>query len=129
MVWHWWRPWWLRFGRRKERLNAMATVTKLPASSHKTGADKVAGRKRLDPKEGDEGMIGQHLLSLVERAGMTPAEFAEKIGKDRDTVTLYFSGTRLPKLKEFRAIAQVLQLDNLRELLPDVPLRTRKRQK
>lgn len=107
----------------------MATGIKLPASSTQTGAEKVAGRKRLMPKDGDEGLMGQHLLSLVERAGMSPAEFAEKIGKDRDTVTLYFSGTRLPKLKEFRAIAQVLGVENLRELLPDVPLRPKKRRK
>jgi hypothetical protein len=87
----------------------------------------VAGRARKEVNDGDEGLIGQHLESLVVAAGMTPAEFATKIGKDRDTVTLYFGGFRLPKAKDYRRIATVLGLSNVRELLPDMPIRQSKK--
>ena len=90
-------------------------------------AANVAGRARKDVKDGDEGLFGQHLESLVLAAGLSVTDFAAKIGKDRDTVTLYFGGFRLPKAKDYRRIATVLGLANVRELLPDLPIRASKK--
>lgn len=108
----------------KPKLRKPPTKSRIADSPKGTA---VAGRKRLEPKEGDEGLFGQHLAALVAQAGMTVDQFAEAIGKDRDTVTLYFGGHRTPKLKDYRRIAVALGLANLRDLIPDVPLAKRRK--
>lgn len=79
------------------------------------------GRKRKVPVPGDEGLFGQHLADLCERAGLTAEELAEKIGKQPNQVWLYFSGSSLPKMRDYRLIAKVLGLTDGRDILPPLP--------
>lgn len=107
----------------------MATASPKLDRSTKSRPDNKMGRSRLEPVEGDEGLFGQHLANLVAQAGLSSSEFADKIGKTADTVTLYFSGRRLPKMRDYRVIAKALGLASIRELLPDLPTGARKKPK
>lgn len=87
----------------------------------------MAGRKREGQPKSVQGTpagkFGQHLEALMLRAGLTTTEFAERIGVKPDVVNLYIKGTRQPPFKNWQKIASALELRNLRELVPDLPLK------
>jgi ribosome-binding protein aMBF1 (putative translation factor) len=85
----------------------------------------VAGRPREDqPKEvrgTDAGRFGRHLAELIEARGLTVAEFAAKIGKQPSVVNHYIRGIRTPPFSAWRRMSKALGLENIRDLVPDLP--------
>jgi len=85
------------------------------------------GRKREGQpskiKKKPAGKFGQHLEQLMIRAGFTTAEFADRINVSVDVLNLYIKGTRQPPFKQWEKIAIALDLANLRDLVPDFPLK------
>ena len=65
------------------------------------------------------GKIGARLEAFAAAKGLTPAEFADKIGKTEDAVWAYYRGTRSPKLDDWPKIASALGLGSVREILPE----------
>lgn len=87
----------------------------------------VAGRKYQEPRDGDEGLIGQHLKALADKADLDADALGKLIGRDRDTVTLYFGGHRLPRPRDYRALAKALGLSDVRDLFPPMPTGVKKK--
>jgi ribosome-binding protein aMBF1 (putative translation factor) len=89
------------------------------------GAATVAGRPREEqPRKvrgTDAGRFGRHLAELIEARGLTVAEFATKIGKQRSVVNHYIRGIRTPPFGAWRRMSKALGLKNVRDLLPDMP--------
>lgn len=87
----------------------------------------MAGRKRQpQPKEirrTPSGKFGARLEQLVNAAGLTTKEFAEKIGKAEASVYFYFSGRSVPHIDDWPQIAKILNLKDARELVPDLPVK------
>ena len=87
----------------------------------------MAGRKREgQPKSvrgTPAGKFGQHLEQLMTATGLSTTEFAERIGVTPAVVNFYIKGIRQPPFKNWQRIASVLGLRNLRELVPDFPLK------
>lgn len=83
---------------------------------------KKVGRKRIpQPKDIAKtmaGRFGAHLLQLSENAGLTAEEFAEKIGKSKQTVFGYFSGAASPHINDWPVIAKALGVP-VKDLIPE----------
>jgi len=62
--------------------------------------------------------FASHLKRLLDSAGLSVPEFADRIGKSQPTVYLYLRGTRLPPLDDLEAMANALGLDHAGSLLP-----------
>jgi hypothetical protein len=56
------------------------------------------------------------------RAGLTTAEFAERIDVTPDAVRKYLRGTYTPVIDKWPQIARVLGLKNAKDLVPDLPV-------
>lgn len=102
----------------KEKKPATAKRQQRAARELRTKPVKATGsRPRRDPVGGFESKLGQHLERLMIAAGMTTAEFAKKIGRSDDVVTMYFTGHRTPRTKDLPNLAKVLKV-SLTDILP-----------
>jgi ribosome-binding protein aMBF1 (putative translation factor) len=87
----------------------------------KQGAKRVGKKRSAQPKEVARtmsGKFGARLAYLTEKAGLTPEEFADKIGRSRPAVYTYFAGRSVPHLEDWPIIAKVLGV-SVKDLLPE----------
>jgi transcriptional regulator with XRE-family HTH domain len=80
------------------------------------------GRKRMGPgPDAPERnrQFAQHLLALMQTAGLTPPEVALRMGRSRSEVYQYLVGQHLPRLESLPELARALNLDTARNLLPE----------
>jgi transcriptional regulator with XRE-family HTH domain len=84
------------------------------------------GRKRIGQSRSVRntvvGKFGQRLEHLAAEAGLTTAEFAEKVGLTEDAIRRYYRGADVPRLDRWPEIARALGLKNAKDLLPDLPV-------
>lgn len=91
-----------------------ATASKIAGSS---GASKV-GRKRAEPDTSTfAGKLCARLGELVEARGLTPSEFADKVGVAPSMAYHWLSGRGVPHVNLWPKVAKVLRVD-VAELLP-----------
>lgn len=83
-------------------------------------------RKELDPKSDRyEIRFAIHLRDLLEKRGLTPIEFIQKVqdaGIDVSTIAIrkWIAGDHIPRPQDTPAIARVLGLDDYRHLWPPI---------
>lgn len=106
----------------------------MPAAAKSTksrkGAARGSGRKRR-PLAGRIPLtparrFGTHLKQLVREAGMAAKDFAAQIGRSDDTVWYWLRGEHVPHIDEWPRIAEALGIGNVRDLVPDMPVRRRR---
>ncbi|MEX2120754.1 MAG: helix-turn-helix transcriptional regulator [Pirellulales bacterium] len=107
----------------------MPTAAKSSKAARK-GAARGSGRKRR-PLAGripvtPARKFGSHLKELVRDAGMAAKDFAAQIGRSDDTVWYWLRGEHVPHIDEWPRIAEALGIGNVRDLVPDMPVRRRR---
>lgn len=77
-------------------------------------------RKPMPPKVRRTltGQIGMRMEQLAKDAGLSIDDLARRLGKDVDTIRVYFAGRSSPKVNDWRKVAKALGC-SLRDLLPD----------
>ena len=63
--------------------------------------------------------FAEHLNGVLDRAGATPSELAEKLGRSHVIVLQYLQGLHLPRLQDLPELAQALNLHSAKDLIPD----------
>ncbi len=95
-------------------------------SNGTNGAKATVGRKREgQPKSvrgTPAGKFGQRLEELMQEAGLTPPELAERIGVTPDVVRKYIRGAVTPVIDRWPVIAKALGRKNARDLVPELPV-------
>jgi hypothetical protein len=79
------------------------------------------GRKRHWPSPSvreRNRQFARHLNRLLSDASLAPAELAALLGRTEVLIYKYLQGVHLPKLHDLRELAQPLNLDSCRDLIP-----------
>ena len=59
-----------------------------------------------------------HLESLLNRAGLTPEELAQKTGRSTEVVLQYLRARTIPRLEDLPMMAAALRLRDSRGMIP-----------
>jgi hypothetical protein len=89
----------------------------------KSGAARVGRKRGPQPKEVrhlPSGKFGSLLAAHAEKAKLSAKDLAVKIGKSEDTVWAYFRGKSVPHIDDWPKIAKALNLESIRDLVPDL---------
>jgi hypothetical protein len=88
----------------------MAMVTKLPASSTKTGADGVSPQPRQEAKNTNDprGKFGAFLANWLDRHGVKTADLAVDLQVSERTVRKWREGTHGPAFEDLDRVAETL---------------------
>ena len=79
------------------------------------------GRKRLGPApwvSERNRQFARHLNRLLSDARLDPKELAVLLGRTEVLVYKYLQGVHLPKLQDLPELAQALNLESCRDLIP-----------
>lgn len=79
------------------------------------------GRKRLGPSSSvpeRNRQFARHLNRLLSDASLDPGELAALLGRTDVLIYKYLQGIHLPKLHDLPELAQALNLESCRDLIP-----------
>jgi hypothetical protein len=79
------------------------------------------GRKRLGPSPSvpeRNRQFARHLNRLLADAALEPGELAALLGRTEVLIYKYLQGVHLPKLHDLPELAQALNLQSCRDLIP-----------
>jgi ribosome-binding protein aMBF1 (putative translation factor) len=96
----------------------VAFQAKMGAS--KQGAKRVGKKRSAQPKEVARtmsGKFGARLEELATKAGLSPDDLAEKLGKSPGIIRYYYVGRSVPHIDDWPLIAKVLGV-TIHDLLP-----------